>query len=68
MCFVVLKVRVRKDGGDKKGLSKEKGHPAGSRLHVYEPSDDIKPCFGHLALLYRCVRMLLMCLRAIANF
>ncbi len=50
----ILKVRVLgSGGGDKKGLSEEKNHPAGPQVHVYEPSDDIKPCFGQLALIYR---------------
>jgi hypothetical protein len=25
----------------------------GPVVHVYEPTDQLKPCFGHLALLYR---------------
>jgi Cyclic nucleotide-binding domain len=27
-------------------------HEAGVLVHLYEPTDSIKPCFGHLALLY----------------
>ncbi len=49
----ILKVRVLSGGVDKK--TEDEDHPAGSRVHVYKPSDEIKPCFGHLALLYRYV-------------
>ncbi len=48
---------MRGDGGNEKGVTKENNHPAGSLLHVYGLSEEIKPCFGHLALLYRCVLM-----------
>ncbi|CAM9114477.1 unnamed protein product [Phaeothamnion confervicola] len=51
-------VVVSEDGGDSGGggeVAAVAANPArggGVVVHTYEPTDTIKPCFGHLALLY----------------
>ncbi|CAM9116929.1 unnamed protein product [Ectocarpus sp. 12 AP-2014] len=54
-CFFIIdkgtfEVRVNPNPGTTGVITDEKD--AGQTVHVYEPTDTSKPCFGHLALMY----------------
>jgi serine/threonine protein phosphatase PrpC/CRP-like cAMP-binding protein len=46
-----FEVRVKSSAGPSASAD-EPEHEAGTLVHVYNPTDTIKPCFGHLSLLY----------------